>query len=141
MRKFNTSFNGYDKKEVNQFVANVTQEYESILNKLKVKDTEIESLKNQLEKYKNIEATLNKTILLAEDTSNQIKRLAREESKTIMEEAKRNASRIVNDALIKAEKYEQDGEELRKRVVNFKRRIRQSIETEAEHIEDITEDY
>lgn len=141
MKKFSNSFNGYNKEEVNQFVATVAKEYESMLNKLKERDLEIEKLKTSLVKYQNIEDTLNKTILIAEDTSSQIKRMAREEYKGILDEAKKNASRIINDALVKAQKYESDAEELRKRVVVFKRKFKQAIENEAEAIEDIAEDY
>ena len=45
MRKFNNSFPGYNKNEVNSFVKNVTTEYESMLNNLKTRDQEIETLK------------------------------------------------------------------------------------------------
>ena len=55
MRKFNVSLNGYNKLEVNNFVNEVTSEYESMLSKLKKQDEEIARLKNDLEKYKNME--------------------------------------------------------------------------------------
>lgn len=141
MKKFSTTFNGYSKQEVNEFVANVAKEYESMLNKLKEQDEEIEKLKNNLTRYQDLEATLNKTILIAEDTSNQIKRMARDESKGIIEEAKRNASRIINDALLKNEEIEKNAEELRRRVVMFKRKFKQAIETEIEVIDEIADDY
>ena len=54
---------GYDKAEVNKFVNEVTSEYEKMLNKLKQKDADIETLKKELVKYQNLESTLNKTIL------------------------------------------------------------------------------
>ncbi len=141
MKRFSNSFNGYNKEEVNSFVATVAKEYESMLNKLKAQDLEIEKLNSNLEKYQNLEDTLNKTILVAEDASTQIKRMARDESKGIIDEAKKNASRIINDALIKAQKYETDAEELRKRVVAFKKKYKQAIESEIEAIEEIAEDY
>lgn len=141
MKKFSTTFNGYNKQEVNQFVASVAKEYESMLNKLKEQDEEIEKLKSSLTRYQDLEATLNKTILIAEDTSNQIKRMARDESKSIIEEAKRNASRIINDALLKNEEIEKNALELRRRVVSFKRKFKQAIETEVEVIDEIADDY
>ncbi|MCI9279657.1 MAG: DivIVA domain-containing protein [Bacilli bacterium] len=141
MKKFSNSFNGYNKDEVNSFVATVAKEYESMLNKLKAQDLEIEKLNSNLEKYQNLEDTLNKTILVAEDASTQIKRMARDESKGIIDEAKKNASRIINDALVKAQKYETDAEELRKRVVSFKKKYKQAMESEIEAIEEIAEDY
>ena len=100
MEKFSTSFTGYKKEEVNAFVADVIKQVESMIGDMKAKDVEIEQLKQSLEKYKNMEQTFNKALLMAEDTSNQIRRLARDESATIIADARKNASRIVNEALI-----------------------------------------
>ena len=141
MRKFNVSLNGYNKLEVNNFVNEVTSEYESMLSKLKKQDEEIARLKNDLEKYKNMESTLNRAIFIAEDASNQIKRVARDEAKGVLEDAKRNASRIVNDALIKADKIENDAEILKRRVVIFKKRLRSVVDEKIEFIDSINDDY
>ena len=141
MKKFNTSLNGYAKTEVNNFVNEVAKEYESMLNSLKAKDQEIIALKNELERFKNMENTLNRAILVAEEASNNIKRVARDEYKGIVEDAKRNASRIVNDALIKAERVEQEAETLKRRVIIFKRRFKQAVEEQLEVIENIEENY
>ena len=137
MQKFKTSLNGYNKEEVNHFVFEVTQEYEGMLNNLKSRDAEIASLKARLQEYQNMESTLNK----AENAGNQIRKVARDESKAILDDAKRNASRIVNDALLKAEKMEADGELLRQRIMAFKRRFRAIVETELDAIEQIDEKY
>lgn len=139
MRKFSTSFNGFDKNEVTTFVNEVTKQYESMLNKLKEQDVKLQTLQEKLTHYENMESTLNRAILVAEDASNQIKRIARDESQSIINEAKRNASRILNDALTKAEKVEYEADDLRRKVVNFKRKIRQSIEDQLEMVDNIPE--
>ncbi len=141
MRKFNNSFNGYNKLEVNSFVNEVTKEYENMLAKLKKQDEDINNLKSELEKYKNMENTLNRAIMVAEDASNQIKKVARDEAKGVIDDARRNASRIVNDALLKANKVEQDAELLKRRVVIFKRRLRSVVDEQIEFIDSINEDY
>jgi len=140
-RKFNTSLNGYNKIEVNNFVNEVTSEYESMLAKLKKQDEDINLLKQELEKYKNMENTLNRAIVIAEDASNQIKKIARDEARGVIDDAKRNASRIVNDALLKADKIEQDAELLKRRVSVFKRRLQNVVDEQIEFIDSINEDY
>lgn len=139
MKKFGTSINGYNKRDVNNFVAEVAREYESILNNLKKANEENSRLIEQIEKYKDMQSSFNKAILVAEDASSKIKKMAKDEYKSIIEEAKKNASRIVNEALIKADKIERDSEELRRRTILFKRKLRQAIESELEAIEDIGE--
>jgi len=135
MRKFNNSFPGYNKNEVNSFVKNVTTEYESMLNNLKNRDQEIENLKKELEHYKTIENTLNRAILIAEESSQNIKKTAFDESKIIIEDAKKNASRIINNALLKAEKVEMETNNLKRQVERYKRRYKNILEEQLDEIE------
>lgn len=135
MRKFNTSFPGYNKSEVNSFVNNVTNEYEVMLNNLKARDKEIEVLKAELERIKGLEKTLNRALLIAEESSNNIKKIAYDESKLIIEEAKKNASRIINNALIKAEKIDTEALELKNQVVRYKKRYKNLLEEQLDEVE------
>ena len=141
MKKFGTSLYGYNKEDVNTFVKEIAKEYENMLNNLKEVNEENKRLIEQIEKYKDMQSSFNKAILVTEDASNQIKKLAKDEYKQIVDEAKKNASRIVNEALIRADKIERDSEELRRRTALFKRKLRQAIESELEAIEDIGENY
>lgn len=137
MRKFNNVANGYNKTEVNQFVTEVTVEYENMLNKLKARDREISLLKEKLNHYKDLETTLNKAILIAEDSSNHLKRVARDEAKIIIADAKKNASHIINDALLKAEKTELEADQLRRSLKIYKSRIKQAIEEQLTMVDDV----
>lgn len=137
MEKFSTSKEGYNKEEVNNFVSQVILEVESMLNKLKEKDVQIDELKKNIEKYNNIEATLNKTIMMAEESSSQMKKLAKDEAEQIINDAKKNASRIVNEALIEAEKTELENIRLKRNIVTFKKRLKYLLEQQMEIVDDI----
>lgn len=144
MRKFNIVINGYDKNEVNAFVSEVTIEYEKMLNKLKLRAKEVAALTEKINHYKNIETTLNKAVLIAEDSSNQIKSIAKDEAKVIVNDAKKNASHIINDALLEAEKINIEVDKLRRNLKVYKARIKQTIEeqlTMVDDIDDIPSDY
>ena len=137
MKQFNTTLNGYDKLEVNAFVEEVTREYENVLDKLKSREIEIKALKDRLEYYKTLESTLNTAVLVAEDSSNQIKKIAKEEAKLIIDQAKKNASHIINDALIKAEKTEIEADQLRRSLKIYKSRIKATIEEQLTMVDDV----
>ncbi len=137
MEKFSTGITGYRKEEVNKFVSDVIKQVEVMIEDLKRKDNQISELKNSLEHYKNMENTFNRAILVAEDASNQIKRIARDESASIIDEAKKNASRIVNDALIQSEKTQNETLQLKRNVIAFKRRLRTIIESQLDLVDDI----
>ena len=137
MEKFSTALRGYRKEEVNKFVDDVIKQVEEMLSDLKKKDLEIAELKNSLEKYKNLEDTLNRAIYLAEDTSSQMKKQARDESESIINDAKKNASRIVNEALMQAEKTQMENLALKRNIITFKKRLRSILETQLELVDDI----
>lgn len=137
MEKFNTSFAGYKKEEVNKFLDDVIEQVESMINNMKSKDLEIEKLKSELEHYKNLESTFNRALLVAEDAGQQIRNSARNESITLIEDAKRNADRIINNALIKAERIDSDAERLRRNIITFKRRLKDILETQMDLVDDI----
>lgn len=137
MKKFTSTANGYSKEEVNNFVFEVTKEYESMLNKLKNRDKEVTLLKEKLNHYKDLETTLNKAVLVAEESSNQIKKIAKDEAKLIIADAKKNASHIINDALLKAEKTEIEADQLRRSLKIYKARIKQTIEEQLTMVDDV----
>ena len=62
---------------------------------------------------------------------------AHNEAQLIMDDAKKNASRIVNEALLRAEKTEMEANMLRRNINVFKRRIKAIIEEQLESVEEI----
>lgn len=134
MRKFRTSFSGYNKSDVNAFVSEVVKEYESILDKLKTSTREMEYLNKELNKYKELEKTLGDTLLVAQEASLNAQKSAITEGKLIVEDAKSNASKIINNSLIKAQNIEKEAEELKRKVISYKRRFIAMIQTQLDDV-------
>ena len=154
MEKFNRVIRGYDPEEVNSFLDQVISRVETMITDIKNKDAEISKLrsensnlksqlinidkmKEKLAQYERMEGTLNKAILMAQKTSDQLKVAAYRESETVLSEAKQNASRIVNEALLRAEKIENDAVLLKRNVNVFKRRLRSIIESQLDAIDEL----
>ncbi len=137
MKKFTTAVNGYNKNEVNEFVSEIINEYESVLNKLKAKDQEIAMLKEKANYYNGMENSLNKALLVAESSSSEMRRVAKEEANLIIEDAKKNASRIINDSLTEAAKTNAEVMALKKQIKIYKARIKQTVEEQLILVEDI----
>ena len=113
MEKFNYEPNGYNRKEVNQFISDVIDQTSGIVKKyteqkekIHQQEAEISKLREEVEHYHRIESNLKDTIIRAEHTADHIKYLAEQDSDIIVKDAKNSASRIVNEALIKAEKID-----------------------------------
>ena len=147
MEKFNRALRGYDPEEVNAFLDQVITQVEKMIAEGKEKDKKIYELqhleqenihlKEKLEQYERMESTLNKAIIMAQKTSEQIKVSAIKESETLIEDAKTNASRIVNEALLRAEKTEMEANMLRRNINVLKRRLKDIIQSQMDAINDI----
>ena len=137
MEKFSKETNGYNRKEVNQFVDHVLEETRSIVDKFQKQKEEIQRLETELEYYKKIENNMKDALIKAEETGESIKKSAKEESEYITNEAKQNASRIVNDALLRAERIENQRETLETNMKIFKRKLKLIMEQQMVVVEEI----
>ncbi|MBR1718210.1 MAG: DivIVA domain-containing protein, partial [Bacilli bacterium] len=108
MEKFNRTIRGYDPEEVNSFLDKVISQVEVMVNELKEKDTRIaeletyelenQALREKIEQFERMEGTVNKAIVMAQRTGDQMKISAQNESDAIIQNAKNNANRIINEA-------------------------------------------
>ena len=137
MEKFNYEPNGYNRKEVNRFINDVIVQTEGIIKKYQSQSREIDNLNKELEHYQSIEDSLKQAIASAEMTGNDIKHLAREEATMIIDNAKNNADRIVNEALLKAEKIEITRQNLENNIKIFKRKLKLIMEQQMAVVEEI----
>ncbi len=137
MEKFSYETNGYNRDEVNKFINDVIVQTENIVSRCKKQRDEIESLKKELEHYRNLEKSLNMAILKAEETGDNIKRMARDEAEMIIGDAKGNASRIVNESLLRAEKIENRADILERNLKIFKRKLRIIVEQQMAVVDEI----
>lgn len=148
------NFKNYTPEEVDNFLDQIIKQVELMIEDNKSKNTEIalkdkkiqelesklsdvEHLQDKLNHYERMESTLNRAVLIAQRTSDEIKKSAHKESEIILEDAKKNASRIVNESLIKAEKVEEDAENLKRNVNLFKKRLKSIIQNQLDLVEDI----
>ena len=139
MNKFNIEQYGYSKTEVNRFIDDVIAQTEDIVERVKKQSKEIKALKLELDNYKKMEETLKNSMFKAEEASNNIKKQAIEEGKIIVSDAKKNASRIVNDALLRSEKIELKADMLERNVRIFKKKLKLVIEQQLTVVDEIEE--
>lgn len=139
MDKFTITEKGYSISEVNAFVSNVIEQTESMLEKMKKQQRDVMYLQKEIESYKKLENDLKTALVRAEHSKDDIKKQALEEKNAIIEDAKKNASRIVNDALLRAEKVELKTETLERNMKIFKKKLRLVVEQQLAVIDEIEE--
>src|SRR5690625_7842072 len=98
------------------------------------KKKELKEKENQLNEklghLTNNEETLNKSILIAQETAEDLTGNATKESKLIIKEAEKNADRIINEALTKSRRISMDVEELKKQAKVFRTRLKMLVEAQ-----------
>ncbi len=139
MDKFKIEQNGYSVSEVNKFVNDVISQTESMLEKMKAQKSEIDRLNRELEKYQNIEKNLQHALYKSEEQAQNIRKSAYEEKEAIINDARLNASRIVNDALLRAEKAEIKADTLERNTRIFKKKLRLIVEQQLSVVDEIEE--
>ena len=140
MNKFNKVLRGYDPKEVNAFLDEIILKVESIVNDSKEKDNKINELQNIVSKYKTLESNINSTFINAQENSERLRQIANQEKDSIINEARRNANKIISDSLYRAEKVQYEAEVLKRNINLFKKRIRSTLEQQMELVDDMDKD-
>ena len=144
MKRFSIVENGYDVDEVNRFIDIVIGRLEKLNSENASYLEKIDKLNEKIQNIKvnnstnNIDMSkLEKAILAVQETSDKMKEVAREEARVIVDEAKNNANSIVHEALIKAEKTEQERILLEKNIKVYKERIRSLTEAQLNLVDDL----
>jgi cell division initiation protein len=97
-QQFKKVMRGYDPVEVDTFLDMLSHELEEVLSKYKESRDKIIELDTQLKDYKNMEKTLQQTLLQAQETSGKEIANSRKEATLIVQEAELKASQIVDKA-------------------------------------------
>ena len=79
--------NGYDPDEVDDFLDELTRDYEVLYKKSKESDKEIEDLKEKLDHYVQIESTLQNTLIMAQSAAKEVKDAAQKQADQMISEA------------------------------------------------------
>ena len=154
MERFTRVLRGYDPEEVNKFLDQVISQVQKMIKSMKEKDKKLaimnekmkkmesiinstSNVREKLSQYERMESSLNNAIMMAQKTSDQIKVNAHRESEVILDNAKKNASRIVNEALMKAEKQELEAERIKRDINIFRRKMSDLLESQLELVKDM----
>lgn len=129
-KEFSRSFRGYDEDEVNEFLDLVIKDYEALIRENKELQNQALALQEKLNHFSNIEETLSKTIIVAQEAADEVKNNAKKEAQLIVKEAEKNADRIINESLAKSRKVSLEVDELKKQASIYRARFRTLVEAQ-----------
>ena len=132
--------NGYSVEEVDDFLDDLTLDYTKIYKESTELKAKVEELTKSLEQYKNIEQTLQSTLLMAQTTAEDVKKVAKQQAEQIINEAKETSKQqaIELDNEITAKKKELD--DVKKQFDIYKAKMESLLISQLELLKDVNKE-
>ena len=90
--------NGYNVEDVDDFLDELVIDYEKNYKELAEANDKIDKLTSELEQYKNLEKTLQNTLVMAQTTAEEVKVVAKQQAEQLISEAKAKADEIQRES-------------------------------------------
>ena len=155
-KDFSTKMRGYNQDDVDDFLDQVTRDYEDALQKNRELEKSLKHAEEKLQYFNELKDALNQSIIVAQDTADKVKSSANKESEMIITsadnqaketlvEAERKSNAMIADAEAKstqilAEAIERarqlagETEDLKKKTRVFHQRLSLMLETQLEQV-------
>jgi len=135
-KRFPTKFKGYDDADVDAFLDQVTIDYERLYRENAELKAQIEESKKELEHYKNVEKTLQNTLVMAQTTAEDIKLSAQSRAEQIIRDAQ-NEARKATESISKEEfDIRRRTEELKRQFNVYKAKMEALLISQLELLQD-----
>ena len=103
-KEFQKGFRGFDKDEVQAFLLSLSQEWERMVEQSKELAIRLENAEKEVQKLREVEDSLFKTLKTAETTGANVVDQANKSAELIVQEARMKAEQILDDAQRKSDK-------------------------------------
>jgi len=133
-QEFKKTLRGYDPVEVDTFLEMVASNVESLLTANKELKEKALQLEIQLRDYKNIEKTLQQTLMQAQETTGRSIENSRKEAQLILQEAEIKATQILDRARLDLSKMKEDVSSLKAKKEALVTRLKVLLSSELELI-------
>ena len=132
--------NGYSVEEVDDFFDELTIDYEKIYKQVGEATKKASDMEEELKKYKNIENTLQNTLVMAQTTADEIKELAKQQADQIVKEAQGTAKQEVIEIEQSIVTKRKELEDLEKQIDVYKAKMESLLISQLELLKDMNKD-
>ena len=126
---FGVRFRGYDRKEVDNFLDLLAQDYEMLIKESQEIKEKTASLEIQVMELKKKEATLNSTLIAVQKVVDDMKQNAQKEVDLLIKEAELKAEEITQGAQVERLRLQSETQDLQKQKVLLLEKIRSVLRT------------
>ncbi len=127
-KRFTRSVRGYDREEVEAFLSLVASAFEDVVKELHAVKEDLHRREEELAAHRDLERTLQETLVTAQRASEEIRESARREGEIAIGEAELQAEKIVQGARQRFLKIVDDIQELRRLRIQFETQVRSVVD-------------
>lgn len=129
--------NGYSVEEVDDFLDDLTKDYEKIYKEVAEYKNKLEDMQENISKYKNIEGTLQSTLVMAQSAADEVRNLAKQQAEQIVNEAQADAKRAVAELEQELALKKKEMEDLTKQFDVYKAKMESLLISQLELLKDV----
>lgn len=132
--------NGYSVEEIDDFLDQLTIDYEKMYKENMESRNKIEELNKSLEHYKSIENTLQGTLLMAQTTADEVKNVAKQQAEQILQEAQAAAKETVGNLDNQIVMKRKELEDMQKQFDIYKAKMESLLISQLELLKDVNKE-
>lgn len=118
-KEFEKVFRGYEKEAVDAFLQTLSVEWERLMDDNKALLRRAEVAEKEIDRLREVETSLFRTLKSAEDTGNSLIEAANKKSELYIKEAQMNANNMLTEARFKSKSLIEDAEEKAKEMIGI----------------------
>lgn len=136
-KEFEKKLKGYDCDAVDDFLDLIIQDYDALCKQNSALNEKISVLSETVERYKEIEDTMHRSLDVARQSAQDIKTNANMEAEAIINKAKLDATRLARQIDDEHIRKHQEMLQIKQEIENYKARVRTVCENLLKTVEEI----
>ena len=129
-REFKKSFRGYRPKDVDAYLNRVLKDYEQLYRQNLDLQEQVQELQEKLNRYTSIEHTLQETLVLAQQTAEEVKKNGEKEAALLLEQARLQGENMIRAAAEAVQELRSECARLRQLEAGYRAKLKAFFEAQ-----------
>ena len=139
-KTFSKGLRGYAQEEVEQFMEEVVNDYEKIYREHREMQEETDMLRTKLKNYETMETTMTSTLMMAQETAENVKVNARKEAELIIAKAETEKEQMLRDTADSLRNAQEQYNQILADISVFRAKLRSLLESQLELVDTMVAD-
>lgn len=136
-KEFPIRMRGYDRDSVDDFLDKIVQEFEVLIKENANLRDQVEMLTQRLEQYRSLEETINKTLVIAQESAEEIKANAQRKADLVVKQAEAQAERMLEQGAAKSRQIMMDNADLIRVIDTLRNQVRALLKSQLDALDSL----